>query len=78
MKFTIYSKEGCPYCSKIKQVMEITNSQHVVYELGIDFTRDEFYAEFGQGSTFPQVIVGDQHIGGCSDTVEYLKENNIV
>ena len=58
--------------------MEITNSQHVVYELGIDFTRDEFYAEFGQGSTFPQVIVGDQHIGGCSDTVEYLKENNIV
>jgi glutaredoxin len=79
MKFTVYSKDGCPYCSKIEQVLQLTELQHVIYKLGQDFSREEFYAEFGQGSTFPQVILNDeQHLGGCTDTVQYLKEQNLV
>jgi len=78
MKFTVYSKNGCPYCVKIKQVLELSELQHVVYELNKDFTREEFYAEFGQGSTFPQVIADDSHIGGCTETVKYLKENKLI
>jgi glutaredoxin len=63
MKFTIYSKDGCPYCTKVQQVLKLAELQHVVYKLGVDFNRDEFYSEFGPGSTFPQVIVDDKHIG---------------
>jgi len=79
MKFTVYSKDGCPYCSKIKQVLELSNFEHVVYNLGENFDRQQFYAEFGEGSTFPQVILNDeQHLGGCSDTVRYLQEQKLV
>jgi glutaredoxin len=78
MKFTVYSKEGCPYCTKVQQVLELANLEHVVYKLGNQFTREEFYAEFGQGSTFPQVITDDKHLGGCSDTVKYLQEQKLV
>ena len=79
MKFTIYSKDGCPYCTKVKQVLELSNLEHVVYTLGTDFDREGFYSEFGVGSTFPQVILNDQeHLGGCTDTVKYLKEQNLV
>ena len=79
MKFTVYSKNGCPYCSKIEQVLKLANLEHVVYKLDLDFNRDQFYSEFGQGSTFPQVILNDQeHLGGCTDTVKYLKEQNLV
>lgn len=78
MKFTVYSKNGCPYCSKVEQVLELAKLQYVIYKLNEDFTREEFYSEFGQGSTFPQVIVDDKHIGGCTDTVQYLKEQNLV
>jgi glutaredoxin len=79
MRFTIYSKEGCPYCIKVKQVMELANLEHVVYTLGKEFDRDSFYSEFGQGSTFPQIILDDQHhLGGCTETVKYLKENSII
>jgi glutaredoxin len=49
----------------------------ICYELGTQFTREEFYAEFGEGSTFPQVVFEQKHIGGCSDTVKYLQENNM-
>jgi len=78
MNFTIYSKDGCPYCTKVQQVLQLAELQHVVYKLNTDFTREEFYAEFGEGSTFLQVIVDDKHIGGCTDTVQYLKEQNLV
>ena len=82
MNFTIYSKDGCPYCEKVKQVMTLTNLSHVVYNLEDDFTREDFYGEFGQGSTFPQVIcydTGQRHnIGGCTETVEFLREKKIV
>ncbi len=79
MKFTLYSKDGCPYCTKVQQVLELGQLQHVVYKLNTDFTREEFYAEFGHGSTFPQVILNDQeHLGGCTETVKYLQENKII
>ena len=79
MNFTVYSKNGCPFCSKIEQVLELSNLEHKVYKLDEDFTREQFYAEFGQGTTFPQVIMnGTIHLGGCTESVKYLQENNII
>lgn len=82
MNFTVYSKHGCPYCTKVTQVLSALSSSKGYsireYVLDTDFTRDEFYKEFGEGSTFPQVILNDKHIGGCSDTVKYLQENKLL
>lgn len=78
MKFTVYSKIECPYCYKIKQVLDLCGKDFVVYTLDEHFTKEEFYLKFGEGSTFPQVVVNDQHLGGCVDTIKYLKENNII
>ena len=77
MNFAVYSKDGCPYCDKIKQVMDLTKLSYVVYNLNEDFDRDSFYGEFGQGATFPQVLVDGKKLGGCSDTIEFLRENKI-
>jgi len=78
MNFTVYSKENCPYCHKVKTVLELTGNNFVVYNLGEDFTKEEFYSEFGEGSTFPQVLCDDQKLGGCVDTVKFLKEKQVV
>ena len=78
MNFAVYTKDGCPYCEKIKEVLELTESKFVVYNLDEHFDRDSFYGEFGQGSTFPQVVVDGKKLGGCVDTVQFLKENKIV
>ena len=50
--FTVYSKEGCPYCDQIKQVMKLAKLQHRVYDLGTDFTREGFYSQFGYDQRF--------------------------
>ena len=78
LNFTVYSKEGCPYCDKVKQVLELTGSKFVVYTLGKHFDKDAFYGEFGEGSTFPQVTCDGKKLGGCVDTIEFLKENKIL
>ena len=74
---TIYSKTGCPYCQKLIAVVQHEELKHVVYQLGRDFTREEFYAEFGEGSTFPQVILDDVKLGGCQESIRYFQENDI-
>ena len=78
MNFAVYSKDGCPYCEKIKQVLELTGSNFVVYTLGDQFDKDAFYGEFGEGSTFPQVVVDGKKLGGCVDTIQYLKEQQVI
>jgi glutaredoxin len=78
MKFTVYSKNDCPYCYKVKQILELTGNEFVVYNLDEHFTREQFYSEFGEGSTFPQVICDEKKLGGCSDTVNFLREHQIV
>ena len=76
--FTVYSREGCPYCDKIQQVLQLAELRHVIYKLDRDFDRDSFYEQFGQGSTFPQVVLNGDNLGGCTETVQYLKENSLV
>jgi len=78
MKFTVYSKQDCPYCYKVKKVLELCGKDYVVYTLDEHFNTKEFYSEFGEGSTFPQVVMDDKHLGGCTDTIQYLKELSII
>ena len=76
--FTVFSKDGCPYCTKVQRVLEFANLNFVTYKLDKDFDRTSFYGEFGQGSTFPQVTLNGDKLGGCTETVKYLQENKLV
>ena len=78
MNFKIYSKEHCPYCYKIKQVLEMMDINFESLNLGEDFTDEEFYVKFGEGSTFPQVIYDDKKLGGCVDTIKFLREQQVI
>ena len=78
MNFAVYSKDGCPFCDRVKQVLELANLNFVVYDLDKHFNRHSFYEEFGDRATFPQVVVNGKKLGGCTDTVKYLQENNLV
>jgi glutaredoxin len=78
MNFAVYSKRGCPYCEKIKKVLDLTKLSYVVYNLGEHFDKKSFYDEFGEGSTFPQVIVDGKKLGGCIDSIKFLQEKKVI
>lgn len=64
----IYTKPGCPYC---------TAAMALLKRKGVDFTeivasndpekKAEMVARSGGKSTFPQIFVGEKHIGGSDD-----------
>ena len=60
------------------QVLKLAGLNHVVYKLGEHFDRKSFYGQFGEGSTFPQVVIDGTNLGGCTDTVQFLKEKQLV
>ena len=77
MDVTIYTKENCIFCTKAKAALESYGPK--ILKLDEDFNKSGFYSQFGDGCTFPQVVVNDmQHLGGCTETVKYLKENELV
>ena len=78
MNFTVYSKVGCGHCEKVISVLQLAELNFVEYKLDEDFDRKEFYSQFGEGSTFPQVTVDAYTIGGAVETVKYLQDNNLV
>ena len=59
-------------------MLNLAKMKFVVYKLDQHFDRNAFYEEFGNGSTFPQVVCNGQKLGGCQDTVKYLKEHNMI
>lgn len=82
MNFTVYSKRLCPYCDRIKKVLEHLSGTRgfpvIIYELDTNFTREDFIAEFGESASFPQVIVNSKKLGGCVDTIKYLQEQKLI
>jgi len=77
-KFYVYSKNGCGFCDRLTQFMEQKGVNFEKFNLGDDFTSDEFLYKFGRSSTFPQVIKDNRKIGGMKDTVRFLLEHKIV
>ena len=76
--FTVYSKVGCPYCTKITQVLDLMEANYIVYTLDQQFDRASFYGEFGDGTTFPQILLNGTKLGGCNETVRYLREKDLI
>ena len=77
-KFYIYSKNGCGFCDKLTSFMEQKGLHYEKFNLGPDFTPDDFRRKFGSKSTFPQVVMDNKHLGGLRDTVGYLVKNKMV
>lgn len=78
MTFVVFSREGCPSCNKVQQVLQLAEVEHVIYKVNRDFTREEFLQKFGESSTYPKVVVDGEFVGGCQETVKYLRERKLV
>jgi|TARA_B100000900_G_scaffold291721_1_gene250574 glutaredoxin 3 len=83
MTFLVFSKDGCPSCSKVQRVLQLAEVKHVIYKVNRDFTRDEFIENFGPNATYPRVVLHDDQnnkklVGGCVETVQYLREQKLV
>ena len=77
-KFYVYSKDGCGFCQRLTQFMEKEGVEFEKFNLGEDYTPEDFVNKFGYNSSFAQVVYHQQKIGGMKDTVRYLIDHKHV
>lgn len=73
--FYVYTKDDCGFCTRLVEVLEGRNIQYEKFLLDKDFTRDQFYGQFGRGATFPQTVVDGRVVGGLKETAQYIAKS---
>ena len=64
---TIYTKPYCPYCIRAVDLLERKGVRFTEIEAAFDpDKRQEMIRRSGR-ATFPQIFIGERHIGGCDD-----------
>ena len=67
----IYPRPGCGYCSAAKSLLTRKKAAFTEHDVATDSTlRQRMWDRAGAGSTFPQIFIGETHIGGCDDLHE--------
>ena len=70
----IYTRPMCGYCARALALLQKKGVPFTEIEAGWDpDKRKEMVQRSGGRSTFPQIFIGDQHIGGCDElmTLEF-------
>tara|TARA_A100001201_G_scaffold135545_1_gene123916 strand:+ start:1168 stop:1407 length:240 start_codon:yes stop_codon:yes gene_type:complete len=75
---TVYTKKNCNFCDQIKQVLNLKNVAYEEKILDTDFSAVDFIESFGKGATFPQIVHEDYKVGGCIQTIKYLKSKDLI
>jgi glutaredoxin 3 len=64
----IYTRPGCGYCTAAKSLLTRKNAAFTEFDLAKDPTfRQKMWERAGAGSTFPQIFIGETHVGGCEE-----------
>jgi glutaredoxin 3 len=64
---TIYTRQFCGYCTAAKRLLADKGIDFVEIDATADAEkRNEMITRSGR-FTFPQIFIGDRHIGGCDD-----------
>lgn len=62
--YTIYTKDGCAQCDQAKSLLAQKGIPFQAMKLGKDITREELLAKIPSARTMPQIMRGEQLIGG--------------
>lgn len=85
MYVEIYTKPGCGFCDKAKDLMNNKGIAYQEYKLDVDFTRAILSEKYSTAKTYPVMVVDGFYIGGFNefktvveqslrDTKLYLRE----
>ena len=76
-KVTIYTRPFCGYCARALKLLNDKAADFTEIEAGMDpALRKEMMDRSGR-ATFPQIFVGEQHIGGCDDMFALEREGKL-
>ncbi len=74
-RVTVFTKPGCPHCTRAKAVLNANNLKFEEIELGTNgVSYSSLSAVTGKGTT-PQVYVDGEHVGSADQLEKWIKSN---
>jgi glutaredoxin 3 len=74
----VYTRPGCGYCSAAKSLLARKKAAFTEFDVSTDSTlRQQMWDRAGVGSTFPQIFIGDIHVGGCDELYALDREGKL-
>ena len=64
---TVYTRPFCGYCARALKLLQDKGIEFTEIEAGFDPDKRREMMDRSGRSTFPQIFVGERHIGGCDD-----------
>ena len=74
---TIYTREFCGYCARALQTLKAKGADFTQIDAGADpAKRQEMVSKSGR-ATYPQIFVGERHIGGCDEMLALDRQGQL-
>lgn len=63
----IYTRPFCGYCSEALRLLRDKGADFQEIEAGFDPAKRSEMVQRSGRATFPQIFIGDAHVGGCDE-----------
>jgi glutaredoxin 3 len=74
----IYTRPGCGYCTAAKSLLTRKKTAFIEFDVAVDPTlREKMWDRAGAGATFPQIFIGQTHVGGCDELYALDREGKL-
>ena len=73
----IYTRPFCGYCSHAVSLLKRKGANFTEIEAGFDPALRREMIERSGRQTFPQIFIGETHVGGCDEIVELEREGRL-
>ncbi len=74
---TIYTKPYCPFCVQALDLLEQKGVAFTEIEAAFDPDRRREMIQRSGCATFPQIFIGERHIGGCDEMMALEREGTL-
>lgn len=65
---TVYTRPLCPYCVRAVSLLKKKGVAFEEIDAGFDAAKKQEMVQRADGAkTFPQIFIGDIHVGGCDE-----------
>ncbi len=70
--------DGSQECDRVAALLKSLGGEFLEYRLNQHFSQKGFENEFGKEATYPQINIGYKHIGSLKETLQYLKDRDLI
>lgn len=75
---TIYTKPLCPYCTRAVSLLKKKGAEITDISAAFDKAKREEMVQRSNGArTYPQIFIGDVHVGGCDDMMALDRDGKL-